>query len=296
MDQATIAALPTLVSGQVAGMSIIIRADLEADLESDPRFVATKELVDFLQTENAAAIKVIGHKGAVWQVPALGVTVNYDLRVDPREEANSMGLAAELADGFDVYINEAFATSHRHHASLDALPRYMKSQGRAVYFGHRFIKELEMLSQVLTKPGKKLLVVGGVKVQDKEEYANKLQSQFDTVLRGGLLPGVKLRADGLDLADETIDSYKQQISKAEVIVTAGVMGKYEDDSAQKGTKEILTAITNSKAYKVAGGGDVEAAIAKYGLTTKFDWISVGGGTMLEFLASDTLADIDAILS
>ncbi len=296
MDQTTIAALPAILSGQVAGMSVIIRADLEADSESDLRFVATKSLVDFLQAESAAVVKVIGHKGAVWQVPALGVTVNYNLRADPREEADSMELAAELAEGFDVYINEAFSVSHRKHTSVDALPRLMKSHGKAVYLGPRFIKELEMLSQVLTKPGKKVLVIGGAKVEDKKESAQKLQPKFDAVLKGGLLPGAELRDDGLDISDEAIADFKKQLADAGVIVTAGAMGKFEDDSAQKGTQEILQAIAASSAYKVAGGGETEQAITKYNLTAKFDWISVGGGAMLEFLASDTLPGIEAILA
>ncbi len=296
MDQSTIAALPMITSGQVAGMSVIVRADLEADSELDLRFKATKSLVDFLQAKNATTIKVIGHKGAVWQVPALGVTVNYNLRADLREEANSVELASELAEGFDVYINEAFAVSHRQHTSVDALPRLMKRHGKPVYLGPRFIKEVEMLSQVLTNPGKKVLVVGGAKVEDKKEAAQKLQSKFDVVLKGGLLPGAELREDGLDISDEAIADFKKQIADAGVIVTAGAMGKFEDDSAQKGTQEILQVIANSSTYKVAGGGETEKAITKYHLTDKFDWISVGGGAMLEFLAADTLPGIEAVLA
>jgi 3-phosphoglycerate kinase len=73
------------------------------------------------------------------------------------------------------------------------------------------------------------------------------------------------------------------------------MGKYEDPGAVAGTKAILEAIANNeKAYKVAGGGDIETAISTYGLTEKFDWISVGGGAMLEFLATGTLVGIEAV--
>ena len=152
-----------------------------------------------------------------------------------------------------------------------------------------------MLSQILTRPGRKILIVGGAKVKDKEKVAEQLQTKFDLVLKGGLLPGADLRLDGLDISDTAIADYKSRILTADIIVTAGVMGKFEDTAAQKGTREILQAIADSRAYKVAGGGDTEAAIAKYGLTSKFDWISVGGGAMLKFLATGTLVGIEAMI-
>lgn len=282
--------LPIIGEGEVGGRSVIIRADLEANAATDPRFVAIHNLVQYLLGRKAGAVKVVGHEGGVWMVEALGVAVNYNLRSDSREEANSMEFAAELADGFDVYINEAFGTSHRRHASIDALPRFMKQQGRSVYCGPRFAKEIEVLSEV--KLG--VAVIGGVK-GDKEEYTRGLEKRGWIVLRGGLLPRAELRPDGLDITTETVANYKSQIASAKIIVTAGVMGKYEDVGSEYGTREILTAIANSKAYKVAGGGDTEAAIAKYGLTSKFDWISVGGGAMLEFLATGTLPGIEALV-
>lgn len=296
MNQSTTTDLPIIRPGVVVGKSVIVRADLEADSESDPRFVATKKLVDFLHEQGAGSVKVIGHKGEVWMVAALGVTTNYNLRSDPREEADSMEMAAELAEGFDIYVNEAFGTSHRKHASLDALPRWMRKQGREVFCGPRFAQEVDTLSQVFSKEGKKLLVIGGSKVKDKERYAQLLEAKVDKVLKGGLLPGADLREDGLDISDAAIASYVEEIGQANVVVAAGVMGKFEDPKAEKGTKEILIAISQGGAYKVAGGGDVEAAIAKYGLTDKFDWISVGGGAMLEFLATGTLPGIQALIA
>lgn len=278
------------------GKSLVVRADLEADSRLDPRFVAAKNIVNYLRRQNAGSIKVIGHQGGVWMVEALGVTVNYNIRSDPREEVNSVEFAAELANGFDVYVNEAFGVSHRPHTSVEALPRWMKKQGRGVYCGPRFKQEVDTLSQVLTRQGKKILVIGGSKVKDKEKYAAALKSKFDLVLKGGLLPGADLRADGLDITTETVANYKSQIASAQIIVAAGVMGKYEDVGSEYGTKEILQTIANLSAYKIAGGGDIEAAISKYGLTNKFDWISVGGGAMLEFLATGTLPGIEALAS
>ena len=216
------------------------------------------------------------------------------LRENPGEKLNDLEFAKQLAEGFDVYINEAFASSHRKHASIVALPRWMKSQGKEVALGERFAKESEQLDRVWSVQGVRVLVIGGVKIDDKQKFAEEMKERFQYVLRGGKLPGIELREDGLDISDDTIVSYKNKILEAEVILAAGVMGKYEDINASKGTKEILTAIANSSAYKVAGGGDIEMAISTYGLSDKFDWISVGGGAMLEYLKSGTLIGIEAV--
>ena len=221
--------------------------------------------------------------------------MNFNLRSDPREETNDKSLAEELALGFDAYINEAFATSHRQHCSIDALPRLMRSQGKQVGMGLRFEKEIETLTKVTSNKvtSDKVVIIGGAKSLDKEKHAQDLEKKGWTVLRGGLLPGVDLRPDGFDVSDETITKCKILIANSSTIVVAGPMGKYEE--APEGTQKIFTAVANSKAYKVAGGGDTEAALEKFGLKEKFDWISVGGGAMLEYLSSGTLPGLEALV-
>lgn len=276
---------------ELAGKNVIIRCDLEWESINCPRQQATEKIVEYVKLHGGARVKVIGHKGH-WETGI--VEVENDLRRDPREEANDESLARELAEGFDVYINEAFATSHRAHASIDALPRWMKQMGKTATIGLRFEKEIETLDTVFEKAGKKILVIGGAKAGDKEKASIELASKFDAVLKGGLLTGVKLRPDGLDISDEAIEEYKRQIADTETIVVAGPLGKYEDINAEKGTKEVFEAIASSTAYKIAGGGDTEAALAKFGLKDRFDWISVGGGAMLEYLVKGTLPGLDAV--
>lgn len=275
--------------------NVLVRCDLEWIGENCSRRQATKSIISYLQSEGAKRIKVIGHKGSIDQVVELGVDMNFDLRIDPREEANDESLAQEQANGFDIYINEAFATSHRMHCSIDALPRYMKSQGCQVGIGLRFEKEITHLSvpSLDSREGKgRVVIIGGAKASDKAKYADEMEKKGWTVLRGGLLPGVDLRPDGLDISDTLLSTFYSLISKAQTIVLAGPMGKYEE--APEGTKEIFTAVANSSAYKIAGGGDTEAALGKFGLLGKFDWISVGGGAMLEYLSIGTLVGLEAL--
>ena len=72
------------------------------------------------------------------------------------------------------------------------------------------------------------------------------------------------------------------------------MGKFEDEGHSQGTIKVFQAVANSKAFKVVGGGDSLSAINKYNLQDKFDWISVGGGAMLEYLIGDILPGIEVL--
>ena len=296
--------IKSLAEAELTGKMVLVRGDFDVDDGNNPRANSIRELVNWLISKNAGVIRVIGHSETSYDLAAQLKTefpkVGFDagIRKDPREKENNMGFAEELADRWDVYINEAFATSHRKHTSIMMLPQVFKRDNKEVYIGFRFEKELEMLDKVslsLSQSLRSVLVIGGVKIDDKQKFAEDMGAKFSAVLKGGLLPGVDLRPDGLDLSDEAIFEYCRVISEAEVILAAGVMGKYEDPGAAKGTKAILEAIANNtNAYKVAGGGDIEMAISTYGLAEKFDWISVGGGAMLVYLGSGTLPGLEAV--
>lgn len=295
--------LPKLTSVEVSDKNVLVRGDFDVEDRYNPRADSIRKVVFYLLEKGARKIKVIGHTETNFDLASWlkkefpDVEFDSGLRKDPREKENTFEFARELADGWDVFVNESFATSHRNHTSIVALPRYFKLTSRSVCVGFRFEKEIEMLSRFWERRGKRVLVIGGVKVEDKERFAQAMKDKFSDILRGGLLPGTPLREDGLDISDEAIAEYIQKIKSADVILAAGVMGKYEEESASRGTRMVLEAIAeNTKAYKVAGGGDIETAISKYGLTDKFDWISVGGGAMLEFLASGTLSGIEALIN
>ena len=72
------------------------------------------------------------------------------------------------------------------------------------------------------------------------------------------------------------------------------MGAFEQEEYAAGTREIAAAIANSKAFTVIGGGDTVTAVNKYGLLDKFDFVSTGGGAMLDFLAKGTLPGLEAL--
>jgi 3-phosphoglycerate kinase len=227
-----------------------------------------------------------------------------NLRFDPGEKANEPKFAKGLARLADYYVNEAFAVSHRKHASLVKIPSLLPSA-----FGLDFIQEVKVLVKLREKPKRPVVVIlGGVK-RSKIKAAQRLASWADYVLVGGELityNGVPemidhtkilgdLNKDGEDITSGTIKRFKETIAKAATVVWSGPMGAFEDKKFEKGTRAVAEAVVASKAYKVVGGGDTEAALTRFGLVDKIDYVSSGGGAMLSFLAQGTLPGIEAIV-
>lgn len=306
--------LPGLIDLDVSGKRVLLRLDLdiEPDLD-DLRIKASEKTLNFLK-EKGAEIIIIAHRGrpegkvdeslslkpfqpffAKW-----GAKVEENLRFDPGEEANDSEFVRRLADLGDFYVNEAFGNSHREHSSIVGLPKILPHAA-----GFRFIKEVENLSKVLENPQKPVVfIIGGVK-KDKLDYLPLLEKIADKVLVGGRLPDyaetsnkflvANLLPDKEDLTINSIERFEKEIAQAGTIVLAGPMGKYEDKGHRQGTERIFKAVAGSKAFKVAGGGETEEAIMALSLSNGFDWVSIGGGAMLEFLTKKTLPGIEALL-
>ncbi|MCL4386986.1 phosphoglycerate kinase [Patescibacteria group bacterium] len=334
--------LPKPSDLDVRGKRVIVRMDLDVD-EDYTRLEFAEETLDYLVRKMARLI-IIGHKGRPEgeKLPELSLapiaevlggvvgekvnffhdTVGYEvkkkvemlgegeilllenLRFEEGEEKNDETFSRDLAKLGEIYVNEAFAVSHRAHASIVGIPKFLPH-----FAGFRFVKEVESLNRVLVSPRRPVvLVIGGIK-QDKVEYIKSFTKIADKILVGGRLPILfgdanpdpgkvimaQLIPDTEDITIHTVERFKEEIAKAGTIVVAGVQGKYEDEGHRQGSLEVFSAIAASAAFKVAGGGDAEAAITEFGLNDKFDWISVGGGAMLEFLAKGTLPGLESLL-
>jgi phosphoglycerate kinase len=97
-----------------------------------------------------------------------------------------------------------------------------------------------------------------------------------------------------DIGAKTVENFGKLISKAKSIVVSGPMGVYENKEFNFGTKKVLEAIANSKAFSLAGGGNTIAAIEEYGLTKKIGYISTAGGALIEFLMGKKLPGVVAL--
>jgi len=98
-----------------------------------------------------------------------------------------------------------------------------------------------------------------------------------------------------DIGPKSSAALEKIIAEAGTIVWNGPVGVFEFDQFGSGTKKIAEAIAASKAFSIAGGGDTLAAIAKYGVTDKIDYISTGGGAFLEFLEGKPLPAVEILL-
>jgi 3-phosphoglycerate kinase len=327
--------LPKVTDIDVANKKILVRADLDVSLENSSDLYRLEALIptlEYLSGKNCEIV-LVGHRGRPggkenellslkpvryalenllkekWgkeKVDNLKMEMEENLRFDPGEEANNPEFAKKLALLGDVYVNEAFAASHREHASIAALPKLLPSA-----FGLRFIEEVENLSRVFESPQKPVVVVLGGEKEDKVNYLSDLALFSDKTLVAGRLPVflddysefridvrfevAALIADKEDITIRSIEKFEEELANARTIVLAGPVGRFEEEGHRIGTKRVFEkAATNTQAFKVAGGGDTIAAISLLGLKDKFDWISVGGGAMLEFLTKRTLPGIEAL--
>lgn len=233
-----------------------------------------------------------------------------NLRFEKGENGNEEEFAKQLASMGEVYINESFAMSHRDQASIVGIPKLIKHAA-----GPRFISEVENLSKVFENPKKPVLIlISGVK-EDKLAYIEPFKEIADKVLVAGRLPDLMgddkkpirltgtdeklvvadLVQDKEDITIHSMERFEEEIDKARTVVVGGPVGKFEDEGHLQGTERVFKAIAASSALKIAGGGDTEKALKFLNLTDKFDWVSVGGGACLEFLAKKTLPGIEALL-
>ena len=312
---------PKITDIDVSGKRVLLRLDLDTNPDpNDLRIIAAEETLNYLK-EKQAKIIIISHRGrpngvyddnlslkefqpifAKW-----GAEVRENLRFNKGEEENSQGFTQELASLGDVFVNEAFAASHREHASIVGVPKLLPHTA-----GLRFTQEVANLSKVFENPQRPVVtIVGGVK-EDKLAYLNALAEISDRVLVGGALPNfipdesgyrtnpkfliANLNPDKEDITIRSMENFEVEIAKAGTILLIGPMGKYEDEGHLMGTKRVFEAVVASAAFKIAGGGDTLRAVNSLGLAQKFNWLSVGGGAALEFITKKTLPGIEALIT
>jgi len=304
--------LPQLKDFNFYGKKVLVRCDFDgARLEEN--LPAVKYLLD----NGAKKIILMGHLGrpegrVVEDLKLAPVEKRFrelldskniifleNLRFDKREEENDAGFAKELAGLGDFYVNEAFASSHRQHASIVGIPKFLPHCA-----GFHFASEVENLSKILENPKRPLVfVIGGDKLETKLPLVVELAHFANSVLVGGALTQnmninnvlfAKPTDDGFDISDDSIMKFGEIIKKAGTAVWNGPMGKFEDEKWEMGTRKIAEAIAGCGGFRVVGGGDTISALKKFNLIDKMDYVSTGGGAMLEFLAKGTLPGIEAL--
>ncbi|KKT98158.1 MAG: Phosphoglycerate kinase [Microgenomates group bacterium GW2011_GWB1_45_17] len=319
----------TVQSANVQGKAVLVRMDLDLPKRGrgydETRLDNGLESLHWLLKQDAKTVTVVGHLGrpggkrifafSLKKIEKLlrskftkdenkKIKVLENLRFDSGEEKNSVLFAKKLAKGQDLFVNDAFASSHEEHASIVGVPRLLPS-----YLGFQFQKELEGLEKAVHEPKRPLVaILGGAKLSTKMHLLKPLEEKVDVLLVGGkmatelvqhpvenrkLIVG-QLTKDGKDISPPTIEQFIRFIQMAQTVVWNGPLGKYEDKAYRRGTYAIAQFLSHSRAYTIAGGGDTEAALTAFNMKKGIKFISSGGGAMLEYIAFGTLPGIKAV--
>jgi phosphoglycerate kinase len=336
-------------TADVAGKRVLVRSDLNVPLQDgrvadDTRIRASLPTLELLLDRGAEAVVVCSHLGrpkgpdpelALEPVasrlrellPDPRVEVLENTRFDPGETKNDPETAGRLAEGRDLFVNDAFGSSHRAHASTVGVAELLPA-----YAGLLLERELEMLGRLLGEVERPfVLVAGGAKVEDKLGVLVSLGGRADTVLVGGKMaeelrdenplpydaelpddviaaPAFAADAEtriapyddlpegwlGLDIGPKTRDRFATAIRAARTVFWNGPMGVFEWERFADGTRAVAEAVASVDGYSVVGGGDSVRAIQELGLADRISWVSTGGGASLELLEGKELPGVAAI--
>ncbi|ABQ26250.1 phosphoglycerate kinase [Geotalea uraniireducens] len=276
-----------------------------------------------------------------------------NLRFYPGEEKNDDDFAKALADHCDIYVNDAFAVSHRAHASVEAITKFFP----IVAAGFLMKNEMSYFEKSMKNPIRPLVaILGGAKVSGKLEVLENLCNKVDKVIIGGGMAFTFLKALGynvgkslveenlletalntynkarekgikfylpvdcvvadqfnpaaetkvttiqeipegwmaLDIGPATVTLFSTALQNAKTIVWNGPMGVFEMDAFSRGTFAMVSAVANSYALTIVGGGDTDVAVHRAGEYAKISYISTGGGAFLELLEGKKLPGIKVL--
>lgn len=272
-----------------------------------------------------------------------------NIRFFPGEEKDSRAFSKQLATLADLFVLDGFAVAHRKAASVSGVARYLPSCA-----GFLLAKEYEMLSQVITKPKRPLvMIMGGVKLETKIPIIDHLLPLVDHILLGGGIANTYLWAQGYSVGNSIIDRkfkkkmvyyghnkkiiapvdvvvgtaqgkkakiisvdqigklssgegmfdvgpktsqlYANYIAGAKLVFWNGALGYFEKSVYQKGTFSLAqTLAKHSKVVRICGGGETGEVLKKLKILTRIDFVSTGGGALLEFLSGKKLPGIEAV--
>lgn len=275
-----------------------------------------------------------------------------NVRYYKEETKNDPEFAKSLASLADIFVNDAFGTAHRAHASTAGVADYLPA-----VCGFLIEKEISVMGKALENPVHPFVaILGGAKVSDKIGVITNLMEKADTIMIGGamaytflkaqghsigtslceddkldlakeilasadekgikfLLPVDHLAAEkfdesaeavtvdtadipeglmGMDIGEKTAELYANAVKEAGTVIWNGPMGVFEFPRFAKGTLAVATALAQSGAVSIVGGGDSVSAVTKLGFADKMTHISTGGGASLEFLEGKELPGIAAL--
>src|SRR3954463_905593 len=168
-----------------------------------------------------------------------------NLRFHKEEEKNDLSFARQIAKIGDVYVNDAFGTAHREHASTFGVPQAMQGKPRVI--GFLIQKELKFLGEAITTPKRPFVaILGGAKVSDKISVIEKLLEKADTLLIGGAMAYTFFLAQGKSVGRSLVEPDKVELAKS-LLQKAGTKLKLPVDTV------VADSIDSEETTVVEGG-------------------------------------------
>ena len=288
-----------------------------------------KRDVKFLDNCYGNKVKNIVDNSSLGEVILLENTRFMDIP-EKKESGNDLELAKYWASLGDVYINDAFGSMHRAHASTAGIAKFLPHA-----IGFLVMDELEHLNILVHgTPHPFTVFMGGAKVDDKLPIIKSLIDRCDFLLLGGGIANSFLKAKGADvgasiatndenvlnelrelmnknrgkivlpvdftiddgviydLGNKSIDLYKKYLENSELVFVNGTCGKFEDERFMEGTENLFRILSGVRAKVIVGGGDTASACKKFGFEDEFYFISSGGGATLEYIADGSLKALE----
>jgi phosphoglycerate kinase len=221
------ASLPSIKYLSEKGARVILMSHLGRPKgEKKPEF-SMRPVAENLKTKVSAKVSFvddcIGDKvtKAVAAMNDGDILVLENLRFYKQEEKNDPDFAKQLASFGDIYVNDAFGTAHRAHASTEGVTKYFKQCAA----GYLMKKELDYLSIAVSNPKHPFVaVMGGAKVSDKIEVITNLLSKVDTIIIGGGMVYTFYKAQGKEVGKSLLEADKVDVAK-QILADAKAQGK-----------------------------------------------------------------------
>ncbi|MDP2926866.1 MAG: phosphoglycerate kinase [bacterium] len=284
----------------------------------DPRGKAVKRLkLDGIKTRLEKYLKVkikklnncFGNevKKSLETIKGGEIVLLENLRFHFQEEKGNLDFAKKLGSLAEIFVNDAFASSHRGHASF-RVAKFLPSAA-----GLLLEKEIRILTKLRNHPKKPLVVILGGQpkgIEIKLKLINQITVQAIVLLANLVADELEKKSlkldrpekvifpvdsvDGFDIGPQTLQVFREKISQAKTVFWSGPLGKIEEKKYSHGSLQVARAIIKSRAFSVAGGGETTWFLNNLGLADKFNHLSTGGDALLVFLSGEKLPGLEML--
>ncbi len=243
------AALPTLNYLLDQGAALILCSHLGRPKSADDMQFAMDpvagRLSELLDRPVQKVDEVVGEEAAAAaaELKPGDVLLLENTRFEAGEKKNDEQLAGQLADMADVYVNDAFGSAHRAHASTEGVARAMQAKGGAAVAGFLMGKELDALGTAVSNPARPYVaIMGGAKISDKIKLIDNLLEKADKILIGGGMANTFLAAQGHNMGTSLVEQdaveeakrlLGQAASRLVLPVDVVVAGEFSADAGSK---------------------------------------------------------------